>query len=99
MSCLRKTCIDPRSNSTFQSIDESMTKFEGKSSIKQFMPIKSVKRGIKLWTRCDAKTGYVYDTKIYCGKEDSCQQGTLGERVVKTPCSTIRNQKVVLVFD
>ena len=63
------------------------------------MPMKPVKRGIKLWTRCDAKTGYVYDTRIYCGKEDSCQQGTLGERVVKTLCSTIRNQEVILVFD
>ena len=76
-----------------------MTKFKAKSSIKQYMPMKPVKRGIKLWTRCDAKTGYVYDTRIYCGKEDSCQQGTLGERVVKTLCSTIRNQEVVLFFD
>ena len=76
-----------------------MTKFKGRSSIKQYMPMKPVKRGIKLWTRCDAKTGHVCDTRIYCGKEDSCQQGTLGERAVKTLCSTLRNQEVVLLFD
>ena len=99
MDCLRKTFIDARSDSTFQSIDESMTKFKGRSSLKQYMPMKPVKRGVKLWTRCDSKTGYVYDTRIYCGKENSCQEGTLGERVVKTLCSTIRNQQVALVFD
>jgi len=25
--------------------------------------MKAVRRGIRLWTKCDAKTGYVYDTK------------------------------------
>ena len=35
-------------NSSFKSIDESMTKFKGRSTLKQYMPLKPVKRGIKL---------------------------------------------------
>ncbi|KAG4076030.1 hypothetical protein HA402_014029 [Bradysia odoriphaga] len=36
-----------RSEATFQSIDESMIKFKGRSTMKQFMKDKPVKRGIK----------------------------------------------------
>ena len=99
MDCIRKTCIAARSDSPYQSIDESMTKFKGRSCLKQYMPMKPVKRGIQLWARCDAKTGYVYDIRVYCGKEDTTQQGTLGERVVTKLCSTITSPQVLLVFD
>ena len=56
-----------------------MTKFKGRSALKQCMPMKPVKRGIKLWTRCDGKTGYVYDTNIYTGKGTTQVDGTLGK--------------------
>ena len=61
--------------------------------------MKPVKRGIKLWTRCDANTGYVYDTNIYTGKETKQVDGTLGERVINTLANSIRNQNVVLIFN
>nr|CAH7742974.1 unnamed protein product [Callosobruchus chinensis] len=67
MACLKHTFQKARSDSSFQSIDESMTKFKGRSSLKQFLPLKPVKRGIKIWVRSDAQTGYVYDMNIYCG--------------------------------
>ncbi|PIO68024.1 hypothetical protein TELCIR_10203 [Teladorsagia circumcincta] len=70
--------------SCFQSIDESMVKFKRRSSMKQNMLLKLVKRVIKLWQRRDAKTEYVYDLNIYAGKETSNIDGTVGERVVKT---------------
>lgn len=99
ISCLKKTFLAARSDSTFQSIDESMTKFKGRTSLKQYLPLKPVKRGIKLWTRCDSVTGYVYDTNIYSGKETEPTEGTLGQRVVLKLAETIKNPNVTLCFD
>ena len=71
-----------------------MRKFKGRSPLKQYMPLKPTKRGIKLWLRCDAGTGYIYDMNIYCGKETNPQENegslTLGERVVKLLAFTIK---------
>ena len=36
------------------SIDEAMIKFKGRSAIKQYIPQKPIKRGIKAWVRADA---------------------------------------------
>ena len=34
-----------------QSVDESIVKFKGRSTVKQYMPQKSIKRGYKAWVR------------------------------------------------
>lgn len=100
LSCLKITFQEMRSESEVQSIDESMPKFKGRSSLKQYMPQKPTKRGIKMWQRCDSLTGYVYDLNIYAGKESEQVDGTLGERVVHKLAETIRaNTKVTLFFD
>lgn len=101
LSCLKKTFPQARSDSTFQSIDEAMAKFKGRSSLKQYLPLKPTKRGIKLWVRCDAKSGYTYDMNIYSGK-DECRKDkelTLGEDVVFTLSKSIRDTDVSLCFD
>lgn len=100
VNCLKSTFQKCRSDSPFQSIDESMTKFLGRSTLKQYMPLKPVKRGIKLWMRCDSMTGYTYDFNIYSGKEDNSHtSSTLGERVVMKLASTIRYPDTTLCFD
>ncbi len=99
LSSFKEKFLIARTDSTFQSIDESMAKLKGRSALKQYLPMKPVKRGIKLWTRCDAETGYVYDTNIYHGKETEIVEGTLGERVKKNLASSIQDKKVVLCFD
>ena len=63
------------------SIDESMIKFKGKSSLKQYLPSKPIKRGYKVWCLADALTGYLYNFDIYTGKEEE-KLGALGEQVV-----------------
>lgn len=73
-----KECFKP---GQYQSIDESMIKFKGKSSMKQYMPAKPVKRGYKCWIRAD-ESGYVCEFQIYTGKTDSTEK-QLGARVVK----------------
>lgn len=81
INCLKHTFDRARSEPTFQSIDETMIKFKGRSTMKQFMKDKPTKRGIKAWSRSDAKTGYVCDLEVYKGKETEILEGTLGERV------------------
>ena len=56
--------------------------FKGRSTLKQYMPKKPVRRGIKVWMRADAESGYVSAFEVYTGKKgDSVEQG-LGSKVV-----------------
>lgn len=88
------------SQSSNQSVDESMVKFKGKSTLKQYMPKKPIKRGYKVWARCDAKTGYMYVFDIYIGKADenaSSEEG-LGYNVVMKLCQGVPRNTLV-AFD
>ena len=42
--------------------------FAGRSSMKQYMPLKPTKRGFKVWVRADAITGYFCDFDVYVGR-------------------------------
>ena len=84
------------------SVDEAMIPFKGRSSLKQYMPLKPVRRGIKVWARADSSNGYVSAFQIYTGK----QGGTgLGAKVVKGRISrahadtcTLTTSSPVLIF-
>ena len=39
------------------SVDEAMIPFKGRSSMKQYLPLKPVKRGFKVWMLADAING------------------------------------------
>ncbi|XP_049957670.1 piggyBac transposable element-derived protein 4-like [Schistocerca serialis cubense] len=99
VACLRNTFQKAKSESTAQSIDRSMVKFKGRSALKQYLPMKPVKHGIKIWMRSDSVTGYTYDFNIYCGKDANNLDGTLGEHVVLQLSKTIRDTNVMLSFD
>lgn len=58
ISCFKHTFKKAREDSPFQSIDESMAKSKGCSSLKQYLPVKPIKWCIKIWIRCDAKSGH-----------------------------------------
>ena len=68
-----------------QSVDESMVLFKGRSSIKQYCPMKPIKRGYKLWVRADMD-GYISKFDVYQGKNGKENQKWngfgLGESVV-----------------
>ena len=49
--------------------DESMIQFKGRSTFKQYNPMKPIKRGYKLWCICDTD-GSLYRFEIYTGKTD-----------------------------
>lgn len=69
------------------SIDESMILFKGRHSIKQYNPMKPIKRGYKLWVRADMD-GYISMLDIYQGKQSAlditgeAEEFGLGERIV-----------------
>lgn len=50
-------------------IDEAMIAFKGRLGMKQYMPQKPTKRGIKVWECADSLNGYVVDLSVYTGKE------------------------------
>ncbi|KAF2349106.1 PiggyBac transposable element-derived protein [Trinorchestia longiramus] len=97
--CLKNSYQKAREDSPFLSIDESMVKFKGRSSMKQYMPMKNTKRGVKLWVRSCAGIGYVYDFDIYSGKADDDSGKLLGEKVVRKLCDSLRNPDVTIAFD
>ena len=49
-------------------VDEAMIKFQGHSSLKQYMPKKPIKRGIKVWVLGDSTNGYFSRFDVYTGK-------------------------------
>ena len=65
------------------SVDEAMIPFKGRSSLKQYMPKKPVRRGIKVWMLADAENGFVTNFEVYTGKKDAVEKG-LGANVVKS---------------
>ena len=50
------------------SIDEAMVPLKGRCSMKQYLPMKPVKRGFKVWVLADGKTGYISMLNFYTGK-------------------------------
>ncbi|XP_049778390.1 piggyBac transposable element-derived protein 3-like [Schistocerca cancellata] len=84
------------------SIDESMIVFKGRSSIKQYNPLKPIKRGYKLWAICDQK-GYTLNFEVYQGRNETLEKDFegygLGERVVLKLSKPYWGQYRKLYFD
>lgn len=74
-----KSCIVPYKNLC---IDESIVPFKGRLSIKQYLPKKRNRFGIKLFVLCDVDTGIIIDFIVYCGAAtdivDPCNLGVGG---------------------
>ena len=65
------------------SVDEAMVKFKGHLGMKQYLPVKPVKRGIKVWVCAEASSGYVCDFQVYTWmKQHGMVEQNLGYRVV-----------------
>ena len=64
-------------------IDEQLVTFRGRCSFRMYIPSKPGKCWIKIWTLCDAKNAYIFNWKVYCGKENGIQGFNQGVNVVK----------------
>jgi len=80
-------------------VDEAMVKFQGRSTMKQYMPLKPIKRGFKVWMLGDSSTGYFSRLDVYTGKKDTGTKGRLGATVVKTLTSNFQHRWHRCFFD
>ena len=69
--------------------------------MKQYMPMKPVKRGFKVWVRADAVTGYFCDFDVYVRKpsDGTTTEVGLGERVVLQLSERLRGGNYQLFCD
>ena len=81
------------------SVDEAMIPFKGRSSLKQYLPLKPIKRDIKVWMRADAVSGYVLAFQVYSGKKGNDTEKTLGSKVVKHLTEELQNTYRHVYFD
>ncbi|XP_022168644.1 piggyBac transposable element-derived protein 4-like [Myzus persicae] len=79
-------------------VDESMIKFKGRSTLKQYMLKKTIKRGYKVWLLADKK-GYIWNFEIYSGKVGENVEKNLGGRVVKDLSFPLQNKNHHLYID
>ncbi|XP_049782654.1 piggyBac transposable element-derived protein 4-like [Schistocerca cancellata] len=103
ISALNKNCSKVYHPSTSLAVDESVVAFKGRTSLKQYMPMKPVKRGYKIWCLADANTGFISNFDVYTGKSAAsrgefkdCQ---MCERVVLELCKPFFNSNRTVVFD
>ena len=63
-------------------VEEAMIGFKGRYFLKQYLPVKPTKWGIKAWGLADSANGYFLKCDIYKGKKEIRQDYLLGEQVV-----------------
>ncbi|XP_068098284.1 piggyBac transposable element-derived protein 4-like [Hyperolius riggenbachi] len=54
-------------------VDESLVPFHGRLSMKQYIPSKRARCGVKIYRACESGTGYTFTFKIYEGKDSILQ--------------------------
>ncbi|XP_003382128.1 conserved hypothetical protein [Trichinella spiralis] len=64
--------------SAFLTVDEQLVSTRARSSLRQYMPCKPGKYGIKIFWCCDAETSYPLAGEIYAGKQPG-QTGRMNE--------------------
>ena len=62
-------------------IDQSMIKFKGHLSFRQYLPGKPIKWGIKVWVLCESDPRYVSNMQVYTGKVEGRQEKGMAHRV------------------
>ena len=83
------------------SVDEQMIATKGRSNIRQYMPNKPHKWGVKVFTRCGV-SGFVYDFFLYTGRvmpPDNIDLGMSSNVVVKLTESLPKESIFLLYFD
>ena len=57
--------------SSHEEVDEHMIKFKGHHTMKQYMPMKPMKRGFKMWCRNDSETNYLFQFDLHTGWKET----------------------------
>lgn len=82
-------------------VDERMVKSKHRSGIRQFIPNKPTKWGIKLWVLADSLNGYTCDFDVYAGRNvnDPPSENGLAYDVVMRLTRTLAHQGYHVYFD
>lgn len=96
---INRSCNRAYNPSSKLSAGKSMIPFKGRLSLKQYMPMKLVKRGYKAWFLADSTTGFVLKFRIYTGKVETSTSLELGERAVLELCFVISHTSSLVAFD
>lgn len=80
-------------------IDEAMVPFKGRSTLRQYLPAKPTKWGMKVWCACESATGYLLQFSVYCGKRDGGTHHGLGHDVVMQLAAPFLGKYHHLYFD
>jgi hypothetical protein len=76
-----------------------MVKFKGRSTIKQYMRDKSIKRGFKIWMLCDSSS-YNLKFQAYTGKSDVIDVGKgLDARVIIDMVENLPGKNHIVFMD
>ena len=82
-----------------QAVDQVMINYKGRTSLKQYMPMKPIKRGIKMWCRADSTNGCLCEFDIYTGKSQQGVQHGLGYSVVTKLCQNVQGKWYAIFCD
>lgn len=80
-------------------IDESLMKFKGCLSYKQFNPSKRARFGIKFYKLCESDSAYCYEFKIYTGHDKTNYDDSASESVVKELSESVLHRGHTLYID
>ena len=80
-------------------VDEAIIKFQRQSSLKQYMPLKPTKRGIKVWVLGDSHNGYLWKFEVYTGKQGDTVEKGLAAHVVKSLTEDLKGQNCPVYLD
>lgn len=94
---LSETFLASYKPSKNQAIDESMIKFKGRTCLRQYMPLKPIKHGYKVWIRAD-ESGYVCQFQIYTGKVNDLVEKKLRNKSCKGFITRTGWERTSLIF-
>jgi hypothetical protein len=82
-------------------VGECMVPFKGHSSMRQYISMKPVKRGYKVWCLADLRTGFVSQFDVYSGRKDMLKDSSfcLGESMVLSLCNIYVQAQRLIAFD
>ncbi|XP_015111779.1 piggyBac transposable element-derived protein 4-like [Diachasma alloeum] len=77
-------------------IDESLTLWKDRLSIKQFLPLKSAKFGVKWYQLCESTTGYLWNFVMYLGKDTDMECAPCTRDTPKTSAIVLKLMEPLL---
>lgn len=97
---LNKQFISIYTPDEYVSLDESLMKYTGRMSYKQFNPSKRARFGVKFYKLCESKSGYCMKFKIYRGQDKEKNSITsASENVAMFMCTPVANLGHTLFMD